>query len=64
MIKYYKLQWQQTVYGNGQEGSFPCGGSMIPSAAGGLLQYSANIPHAQTQSQPPSTPPVGKLIII
>ena len=34
---------------------------MIPSAAGGLLQYSTNIPHGQTQTQPPSTPPVGRL---
>lgn len=32
---------------------------MIPSATGGLLQYS-NIPHTQTPTRPPSTPPIGK----
>ena len=51
---------QQPMYGNGQEGSFLGGGSVIPSAAGGLLQYSSNIPHAQAPTQPPSTPPVGR----
>lgn len=54
---------QQPVYGNGQEGSFLGGASVIPSATGGLLQYSSNIPHAQTPTQPPSTPPVGKSVI-
>lgn len=37
---------------------------MIPNATGGLLQYSSTIPHAQTPTQPPSTPPVGELFTV